>query len=327
MDYFTGGGFSVSGSAKNLLGYASPDLEPDTLAPFAVIDFETSGGSARVGRVIEVAILTVDSNGNLLEEYSTLVNPQDGNAGATFIHHISPRMLEDAPTFDEIANDITSRLLGKTLVAHNAAFEEQFLEMELKRAKSNVPQLRAIDTLQLVPRHLELPNYKLGTIAQALGFGEDEHTALGDTRLLAGIISEFRSEANLLGYPVPQTQAMPISENAKVSQRVTNLRKGSEGWMANLIPKLPVTSFSQSTFERHQYWELLGTVLEDGKITGDEIKQIAILIGKSGLSQSEVEQLNSEFLQKVKEIAAADGVITPDEKMHIDKVATSLGLL
>ncbi|MBX2846489.1 MAG: 3'-5' exonuclease, partial [Saprospiraceae bacterium] len=42
---------------------------------FAVIDIETTGGSPRTGRIIEVAIV-VHNGKRVIEEYSSLVNPE-----------------------------------------------------------------------------------------------------------------------------------------------------------------------------------------------------------------------------------------------------------
>jgi DNA polymerase-3 subunit epsilon len=326
MDKYSGAGFSKSGNIGPLFGYASPKLSADTEAPFAVLDFETSGVNPDRGRVLEVAVVTLDVDGERVEEYSTLVNPEDGQVGMSMIHHIVPRMLDDAPTFSEIAGDLVSRLAGKVVVTHNAVFEEKFLAAELKRSGFVAPKFRALDTLQFLPRHLKLNDYKQSTVMRHMGIETDEHTALGDTRGLSRILQEFIQEAKELGYPVPLGENGAATSNAKVSQRVTNLKKGESGWMSNLIPKLPISSFALEDFDRYTYWNLLMDVLADGKITGDEIKQLAILIGKSGLSQSDVAKLNLEFVSQQQAAAEADGVVTKDERDYLAKIAAALGV-
>lgn len=326
MDKYTGKGFSKSGSIGKVFGYGSPNLSSDALAPYAVLDFETSGLHPDRGRVIEVAVVTMGVDGEVIEEYSTLVNPTDGQAGLSMIHHIVPRMLEDAPTFRDIADDLLSRLVGKVVVTHNAVFEEKFLEAELRLAQKQIPKLRALDTLQFLPRYMNLQDYKQGTIMRQMGIETDEHTALGDTRGLARIVKEFLKEANQIGYPVPLAEEFKVITNCRVSQRVTNLRKGESGWMSNLIPKLPVSSFALADFDRFTYWNLLIDVLKDGKITGDEIKQLAILVGKSGLSQGDVSRLNTEFFSQQQKAAMSDGIVSREEAEYLAKVQTALGL-
>ena len=326
MDKYLGLGFSKSVQLGELFGFATPEIDGDGPDQFAVLDFETSGSNPHLGRVIEVAIVTVDSNGQVLEEFSTLVNPLDGQVGVTFVHHIVPKMLEDAPTFDEVAEALLSRLSGKVVVAHNAAFEERFLAAEFGRAKVRTPPLRALDTLQFLPRHFDLPNFKQSTVLQHLGIKTDEHTALGDTRGLAQILCHLLDDAQSLGYPIPRGDLVGAISPNRVAQRVTNLRKGENGWMANLIAKLPITSFAMGESYRYLYWDLLSEVLSDGKITGAEAKQIAILVGKSGLSQSDVKQLNQEFFDQLKTLAEADGVVTDEERSFLDKVVVELAI-
>ena len=94
--------------------------------------------------------------------------------------------------------------------------------------------------------------------------------------------------------------------------------------MANLLPKLPVSSFALADFDRYTYWQLLLDVLADGKITGDEIKQLAILIGRSGLSQEDVRKLNHDFVTQQVEIANEDGVVTKEERDYLGKIISAL---
>lgn len=326
MDHFTGKGFSKSGSIGKVFGYASPKLSPDTESELAVLDFETSGLNSKQSRVIEVAVVSMNSQGEITEEYSTLVNPGDGNVGMTMIHHISPRMVESAPSFGEIAEDLKSRLQGRVVVAHNATFEEDFLEQEFKRVGVKLPKFRALDTLQFFPRHLpNLPNYQQGTVLSELGIETDEHTALGDTRGLAYALRNFLKEASALGYPIESGAITERTAITRVSQRVTNLKKGEEGWMRNLIPKLPISSFAMEDFDRLKYWEILTEILADGKITGDEIKTLARFIGGSGLSQKDVQRLNREFVRNQEEAALEDGIVSKAESEHLQKISRALG--
>ena len=73
-------------------------------------------------------------------------------------------------------------LEGAVVVAHNAAFDVGFLNYELRRLRSRELGEGAIDTLAL-SRALApgLPNYKLGTVAEALGAPVSAcHRALAD---------------------------------------------------------------------------------------------------------------------------------------------------
>jgi len=91
-------------------------------------------------------------------------------------------MVADAPRIDELMPDILSFLEGAVVVAHNAAFDVGFLNYELRRLKGRELGDGAIDTLTL-SRALApgLPNYRLGTVAEALGSPVSAcHRALAD---------------------------------------------------------------------------------------------------------------------------------------------------
>jgi DNA polymerase III epsilon subunit-like protein len=60
------------------------------IAEFAVVDVETTGLFHRIDRIIEIAVIRVDGNGNLVDEYVTLVNP-NRDLGPTHIHGITAK--------------------------------------------------------------------------------------------------------------------------------------------------------------------------------------------------------------------------------------------
>ena len=103
-------------------------------AEFACFDFETTGFSPKRDRVIEVGVVIV-RKGSVGKTWTTLINPGDDiEIGATHIHGIERKWLEDAPTFAEIVGDLSPLLNDRVLVAHNANFDLGFLRSELSRA-------------------------------------------------------------------------------------------------------------------------------------------------------------------------------------------------
>ena len=80
-----------------------------------------------------VAIVTTDSHGSVLDEWSTRVNPQ-GSVGATHIHGITAADVADAPTFTQVADDVAQRLSGAAVCAHNATFDRRVLRQAFDRA-------------------------------------------------------------------------------------------------------------------------------------------------------------------------------------------------
>ncbi|MDD2744227.1 MAG: exonuclease domain-containing protein [Rhodocyclaceae bacterium] len=100
--------------------------------PLAFVDIETTGGTATRDRVTEVAVITWD--GIEASAWSQLLNP--GTRIPTFIESltgISNDMVEAAPEFANIAEDLALRLHGHIFVAHNARFDYAFLKNEFRR--------------------------------------------------------------------------------------------------------------------------------------------------------------------------------------------------
>jgi DNA polymerase-3 subunit epsilon len=64
---------------------------------FVVLDVETTGLSASSNRVLDIALITTDPYGRVLEEWTTRLNPQ-GPVGATHIHGITAADVAHAPT-------------------------------------------------------------------------------------------------------------------------------------------------------------------------------------------------------------------------------------
>ena len=111
-----------------------PLLIGDT--PLAVIDFETTGLTPGVDRVVEVAVARLEPGCEPQLVLDTLVNPQR-RVAATEIHGITDEDVSDAPSFAEVAGDLVEALAGCVVTAYNVYFDISFLSHELKSAGLN----------------------------------------------------------------------------------------------------------------------------------------------------------------------------------------------
>jgi DNA polymerase-3 subunit epsilon len=163
--------------------------------PVACIDVETTGASPQFDRITEIGIIELAEDGSV-SEWSTLVNPQV--LIPEFIEKltgISNAMVETAPTFEEIAQELLQRLNGRVFVAHNARFDYAFIRNELKRIDI---AFRA-DTLctvrlsrRLYPQHYK---HNLDSLIQRLGISmEVRHRALADARVLVSFLQRLPQE-------------------------------------------------------------------------------------------------------------------------------------
>ncbi|WP_245845107.1 3'-5' exonuclease family protein [Noviherbaspirillum humi] len=152
--------------------------------PIAFVDLETTGGAATADRITEIGIIEVDADG--VREWSSLVNPQAPIP--EFIQQltgISNEMVADAPTFAELADEISARLEGKIFIAHNARFDHGFLKNEFKRT-GHAFRPAVLCTVRLSRKLFPgFARHSLDAIAERHRLQVTQrHRALGDAQLL-----------------------------------------------------------------------------------------------------------------------------------------------
>lgn len=195
--------FAQPGEVSNLFGYADKFGDYLLDGPYSIIDLETSDLSPSGGKILECAILKIDSEGNEIERFETLINPGDGNVGRTDIHKIDIGMLREAPFFEDVVGRVFEIIQNSIVVAHNARFEENFLFAELTDSGYDMDPIPALDTLWLAREIVDLPNYKLKDVMKAFNKRfKNPHTALGDVIAVAEILPGMLSRIGDLFYPV-----------------------------------------------------------------------------------------------------------------------------
>ena len=159
-------------------------------------------------------------NGEIIEEFSTLIDPMDTDVGRTDIHGITLSMLKRAPTFAEATGPILKIVQNSILVAHNARFEEDFLANEFKISGVSLPLLPAIDTLWLSRQVLNLKNYKLDTVVASYNEQiKGAHTALGDVRAMAKVFPHMFEKSQKVFYPKPFSELPQVATTFKAKPR------------------------------------------------------------------------------------------------------------
>jgi DNA polymerase-3 subunit epsilon len=114
-------------------------------------DTETTGLSAEKGdKIIEFAGLTYDfATGKLVDKFVQRIDPERAiSAGAQEIHGIAYSDLVGMPKFRDVAPEIARRMSDVDLViAHNIAFDLEFLITEFTAASVPVPDVDGWDTM------------------------------------------------------------------------------------------------------------------------------------------------------------------------------------
>lgn len=98
--------------------------------PVVFVDIETTGGSYRNSRILEIAAIRVE-DGEITKEFSTLINPEAYiPASITSLTGISESDIVDAPIFEDIADELADILHGAVFIAHNVRFDYSFIKQE-----------------------------------------------------------------------------------------------------------------------------------------------------------------------------------------------------
>jgi DNA polymerase III subunit epsilon len=168
--------------------WGRPATEPG--AGWAVIDVETSGFRPRDARVISLAVLALDAAGRVEQSVVSLLNP-GVDPGPTHVHGLTAAMLEDQPQFADIVGDVVELLRGRTLVAHNVAFDYAFLTAEAEIANVELPVDTVMCTVELARRlELNIDNLRLETLAAHWKVPQRRaHDAFDDALVLTGVLA------------------------------------------------------------------------------------------------------------------------------------------
>ena len=177
-------GYFVDDTQKAAYGNDLGSLDDE----FVVFDTETTGLSALSNRLIEIGAVLV-KNGEILEKFETFVDPETSiPPEISAINNITDDMVAGAPKEREALLQFLEFTGGRTLIAHNAPFDINFISAAAKRC--DIPfDPKYIDTVPL-SRYLnpELKRHKLDIVANHYGLGDFEHhRAYADAEMLAYI--------------------------------------------------------------------------------------------------------------------------------------------
>lgn len=198
--------------------WGRPVRDPD--GGWAVIDVETSGFRPSQARIISIAVLGLDAAGRVEQSVVSLLNP-GVDPGPTHVHGLTTAMLEDQPQFGDIVGDVVKVLRGRTLVAHNVAFDYSFLAAEAELAEAALPVDSVMCTVELARRlDLGTDNLRLETLAAHWGVTQERpHDAFDDAMVLTGVLASALDRAREHDIWLP---VRPVTRRRWPNGRVTH---------------------------------------------------------------------------------------------------------
>jgi DNA polymerase-3 subunit epsilon len=153
-----------------------------------------SGGD---DRITEIAVVVVHGTRRDVV-FESLVNPgRPVPARICELTGISQEMVDGAPTFVDIADQLLAALAGRVFVAHNARFDWGFVGAEVRRARDLSLDGPRLCTVRLARRLVRgEPSYSLGALAMRFGleFGA-RHRAAGDALVTGMLLQRLLTHA------------------------------------------------------------------------------------------------------------------------------------
>jgi DNA polymerase III epsilon subunit family exonuclease len=154
---------------------------------FVILDFETTGLSPAYARIIEVGAIIVKGS-KVVDKLSHLMDP--GSAIPYFITDITGitnQMVRGQPTPEQVMPKLKKFIGERTIVSHNALFDQKFLISEMDNIGAEIDN-NFLCTLKLARRLIpSARDYKLTTLAShlKLSFPKEHkaHRALNDVMM------------------------------------------------------------------------------------------------------------------------------------------------
>ncbi len=154
--------------------YNSPTL-------YCIVDIETTGKTAREGKITEIAIF-VHNGQKVIDSFSSLINPECHIPYfITKLTGIDDEMVKDSPRFYELAKKIVELTAGSIFVAHNASLDYRFVREEFSRLGYEYKR-KTICTVKWGRKYLPgHASYSLGKLCSELDIPiNGRHRAAGD---------------------------------------------------------------------------------------------------------------------------------------------------
>jgi len=190
---------------------------------FVAVDVETA--NADRGSICSIGLVAFDDN-RVVEEWYMLIDPCDAfDPINTSIHGIDAQKVRGAPTYAEVAQTINRKLHSTIAVAHSS-FDFGAIRRASDGWECPQPRCHWLDTACVARRAWpELPNHKLPTLCEHIGFAFQHHHALEDAKAAGHILLAATQEAGLGLDDWLRRVKQPINRPSRHSLRARQSRR------------------------------------------------------------------------------------------------------
>lgn len=233
-----------------------------------VLDTETTGLDPKTGdRIVEIGAVELLNDLPTGRKLHIYVNPErDVPQEAVKVHGLTNEFLDDKPVFAHIADDFISFVGDAQMVIHNAKFDIEFIDEELRKiGKPAYGIARTIDTFTLAKRKFPGSPASLDALCRRFNVSLEKrelHGALLDSELLsevwlglnggrqpemmlasseasnqsAGRVVQFSAKPRPHQLPSRLTDAQVQAHSAVMSAIEASARKSSKGEFGAIWP-------------------------------------------------------------------------------------------
>lgn len=165
-----------------------------------VLDTETTGFDPQSGdRLVEIACLEIEDFVPTGRSFHTYCDPcRDMPVEAERVHGLSSAFLRGKPRFEhpEVVDAFLDFVGDAPIVAHNAAFDRNFVNWELGLCnRAELHERQWVDTLALAKQRFPGMHNSLDALCKRFRISlseRDKHGALIDAKLLAAVYLELK---------------------------------------------------------------------------------------------------------------------------------------
>ena len=265
--------------------------------------------------MVEVATVTLDGGGRVVDEWDTLVNPER-DVGPTHIHGITASMVSAAPCFSDMAAALAQRLHGSVLVAHNLPFDARMLTREYERLDAAFTPGDGVCTLSLCGERLDAACNSRGIEI------EHEHRALSDARAAARLFAFLEGGRRECG--PARVNGVSSSYSPRTLRRdMLSFPDHETSYLVRLARTVKPREHEDPSI---LYFDLLDWVLADLFVSSEEWQELRALAGELGMTKEDMEAVHLTYMEELVAAALRDGVVTDGEYELLTRAAAALGV-
>ena len=192
-----------------------------------ILDTETTGLDPKSGhRVIEIGCIELVNRKFTGEQYHIYLNPdRDSDEAALEVHGLTSEFLSDKPRFKDIYEEFLKFISGSELLIHNAEFDVNFLDHEIKLLSKKLPTvsqsvMKITDTLQIAREKHPGQRNSLDALVKRYeigGYDRELHGALLDSQILGDVYLSMTGGQSDLDFSI-STAEQDVNENDSSDQ-------------------------------------------------------------------------------------------------------------